>query len=462
MNFAGFLHIAVYRLLGIGLSKPSVKGVAVITNQESLRDVHKIKKLLDDLESFEAFRSAFPLLKPLLARLGVDTSSIERAFEEFEPIAQQAKEMSAIPDRFNDLLANQGWIMFERMNMDVAQKALEEAEAGDYEAADATLVKYFDPDFVERELRTMISLETFQPRMDLVEKALEDYRAGRYHASIPVVLAQIDGLVSELHEKQRGFFAEDADMQAWDSLAAHSKGLNQLSAIFRKGRRKTTSEPIDVPYRHGIMHGRDLGYANQVVAAKSWAALFAVREWAIKVERNESQAPPEAPKKGLRETIASIVEIRRETEQWRSWTPREVDWVDLEENPSPAQFEDSTPEKALAEYLQLWIRKNYGYMSAFTPHVFSKFAEEPLPLQMRNVYGGHRLMEFVFKGIDHSVPAIAEVSVDLALLHSDGSIRTRTSTFRMICEDEAGEMVSPGNPNAKWVVMNWNDLNLDG
>src|SRR3970040_376253 len=129
--------------------------------------------------------------------------------------------------------------------------------------------------------------EAFEPRRELTKLALDDYRVGRYHASIPVLLAQIDGLVSELHERQRGFFAEDADMQAWDSLAAHSKGLNQLSAIFRKGRRKTSTERIDIPYRHGILHGRDLGYANQIVAAKTWAALFAVREWALKVERGE-------------------------------------------------------------------------------------------------------------------------------------------------------------------------------
>ncbi len=51
---------------------------------------------------------------------------------------------------------------------------------------------------------------------------------------------------------QRGFFATDVDLRAWDSISAHDKGLNAIARIFQKTRRKTTTEPISVPYRHGI------------------------------------------------------------------------------------------------------------------------------------------------------------------------------------------------------------------
>ena len=89
-------------------------------------------------------------------------------------------------------------------------------------------------------------------------------------------------MVSELHEKRRGFFAEEVDLQAWDSIAAYSKGLNVLVSIFQKGRKTTRIKPIFLPYRHGIIHGMDLGYDNKVVAAKTWAALFATRDWALR------------------------------------------------------------------------------------------------------------------------------------------------------------------------------------
>lgn len=49
-------------------------------------------------------------------------------------------------------------------------------------------------------------------------------------------------------------------------------------------------QQIDMPYRHGIMHGMDLGYDNKIVAAKTWATLFSLRDWAIKVEKGATEA----------------------------------------------------------------------------------------------------------------------------------------------------------------------------
>lgn len=41
-----------------------------------------------------------------------------------------------------------------------------------------------------------------------------------------------------------------------------------------RSRNKTTTEDLTLPLRHGILHGRDLGYSNQMVAAKCWAVGF--------------------------------------------------------------------------------------------------------------------------------------------------------------------------------------------
>lgn len=412
---------------------------------------------MEDIESFETFKTGFPILKPLLKILGVDTSSIENAFGDIQNLAQEIMEFSEIPDRFNDLLSNRGWIMFERMNMDIAKEAVIEAEQGNFESAEEILVEYFNPDFVERELKTMLPVTAYRPRMELTEKAMEDYRDQRYHACIPVVLAQIDGLVSDLHEKQRGFFAENTNLEAWDSLAAHSKGLNQLSAILRKGRKRTVSESISVPYRHGIVHGRDLGYANQIVAAKSWAALFAVREWALKVERDELEAPPEEPGKSWRETLESIVETNQETERWKNWSPRIVSFENTGDSPLPEQFTKTTPERTLVEYLKWWSVENYGYMSKYIPQIFSKYAEKPLPLQIRNVYDDKKLQGYTFKGIDHSIPSLAIISVNL-IIFTDGKTSNLDVDFRMIYETDDGDFVAYGNPSGRWVIMNWNSI----
>src|SRR5688572_4580756 len=94
--------------------------------------------------------------------------------------------------------------MYERMNFEVAKAAVEKAEAGDREGAEADLVAHYEGDTVRFGLMAMHSVEAFRPRMALARKALEDYEAGRYHASVPVVLALLDGMVNEIHQKVHG------------------------------------------------------------------------------------------------------------------------------------------------------------------------------------------------------------------------------------------------------------------
>ena len=428
-----------------------------MNKSEKLRNVYKIKKILDEIESFDSFRKSFPIIKPFLKAINVDVNSIEKAFQDFQNLEPKIKEFSELPDRFNDLLSTKGWIMYERMSMDIVKEAISYAEHGNFEGAEEILVSYFNPEYVERELRTMATVPGFRPRMPITILALEDYRNERYHACIPVLLAQIDGLVNDLHEKRIGFFAEGANLEAWDSLAAHSKGLNQLTKVFGSSRTKTSSEEISIPYRHGIMHGRDLGYANKTVAAKSWAALFAVREWAIKVERNELDAPPEKPELSFGETINNIVEINNETKRWKNWTPRFVSFENIGVSPSSDKFLDFTPEKAVSEFLVYWKRKNYGFMSRYVPKIFKDYAEKPIPGQIREIFANKNLIEYTFISLDHTIPSSAKLVINI-IMEIDGKLENRDVSFNVMNENSEGVYVAYGNPKGNWVIFNWNSL----
>jgi hypothetical protein len=50
--------------------------------------------------------------------------------------------------------------------------------------------------------------------------------------------------------------------------------------VMSETRNTTTTDPIRIPFRHGILHGTDLGYNNKIVAAKAFAALLAVGDYA--------------------------------------------------------------------------------------------------------------------------------------------------------------------------------------
>ena len=174
-------------------------------------------------------------------------------------------------------------------------------------------------------------------------------------------------MVNEAHGKGRGvklgFFAENADLEAWNSISAHSKGLKALADIFRKGSKKTTIEQIAIPYRNGILHAMDLGYDNKMVAAKTWAALFSLRDWAMKAEKG--LLDPQPPEKPI--TLSQVVEQIRENEveklKLQEWKPR---IIKLGQNiPLTGEleaYENGTPEQKLVGVL-FKLEKNEAKLS---------------------------------------------------------------------------------------------------
>ena len=245
-----------------------------------IEDISSFKKMRENIAGFRAIKTIFPFVRPLLTLFKVDTKSINDALEKFDELEVQIKELISLPDRFNDLFASRGWIIFDTLNTQIIKTALLHGESNNLDDAESTLVNYYTPEIVKVHLQMMQGISAFRDRSRLANLAAIDYAEGRYHACIPVVLALMDGLVNELNEANRGLFAEGTEVKAWDSVSAHDRGWGELIKVLSKGRRKTYNEKITSPYRNGILHGMDLGYDNKVVAAKTWGALFALREWA--------------------------------------------------------------------------------------------------------------------------------------------------------------------------------------
>lgn len=199
------------------------------------------------------------------------------------------RERVWLPDRFNELLGHRAWVVFEDMDARVCEEAILLAERGDIDGAEVVLARHFDADTISRGIERLAkSLDPFRAREKLLMEAVEDHREGRYHASVPVALAQLDGLARDLTGGNFFLDSNRADhLLARDSVVGHPSGLKALSAVMSRRRRRTSGAELNVPYRHGILHGRDLGYANELVSAKCFAALLALGSWADSNSRGE-------------------------------------------------------------------------------------------------------------------------------------------------------------------------------
>ncbi len=266
--------------------------------------------MIRDNPTFQDLRNiseSFPYiwrLRPLLPLFGKPGRELLQALEQFRPeMMRELRDALDVPDQFNAVFGPRGWVAYLGLGADVMRHALRLADAGEIAAAEGFLTGYYSRQVLEGNLDDACeSTEAFRRRERLLRLAIEDHLAGRYHASIHVVLSHIDGIAIDLAGRpfyhRQDFYADYPEhMAAADTVAGHPTGLRVLAAVMGAYRRETTTTPLDIPYRHGVEHGRDLAYDTEIASAKAFGALFALAEWASKAERDQLDklVPPAWP-----------------------------------------------------------------------------------------------------------------------------------------------------------------------
>lgn len=425
---------------------------------DEIKNTPKLHKLQEEAEQFRTLKKAWPLLKPFAKILGADTKAIDESLKKGIELAEQTEEMIAIPDKFNDMFSDRGWILFDSMELDIARQAIEIAVNEGVDVAEIFLVDHFSPEWVETRINWLKYIKGFQERFELAKLALEDYKAGRYYASVLVTLSLIDGWVCELNIidfQRHGFFSEKSQLMAWDSIAAHPKGLVRLKEVFSKTRMMTREEEIQIPFRHGIVHGMDLGYNNKYVAAKCWATLFAVRDWAIKAARDELSPPVLEPEveKTLWESIEEYQKIREQSEQLRNWGPREVIVGDT--IPPIGEINDyppNTPEQKMVEFLSYWVKRNYGYMATcYAPMLKIQ------PVDVRDSFQNRVIKSYELKRVIDFTSAVTDVQVGVTIEKDDCDF-DMIFEFRLVCSKKNGDLAYVESDNTVWGITTWRTI----
>lgn len=278
----------------------------------------------------------------------------------------ELEEMRRLPDQFNTLFLERGWVCYDSMNAELLKRCVALGLNGDIEKAEQELISYYQGDirYLVSPLRNVLG---FKERYELLNKALVDYREGRFHACVPIFLMIIDGAVNQVLKKNQGLFAEGVDLVLYNSMVGHESGLTSLIKIMSATRKKTNVEGITIPYRNGILHGMDISYDNVYVATKALAVLFAVAEWIRHYNDESHRKPIVEDNLSLTEVFQSIVEssnkmkkIEEEKKLLEEWHPRDFTNVDF------ASYipEQGSPEYTLCKFLDLYSKSNYGKMAS--------------------------------------------------------------------------------------------------
>ncbi|MFC8598820.1 hypothetical protein [Isoptericola sp. NPDC057191] len=217
--------------------------------------------------------------------------------KELRRIASESERLQRTFARAHVALVPRGWGVTNLPVPSLAE-ACAFLESGDGDAADQLLAELWDEQRSNRVARRAGAIGSADPelkqigfhRRRLLKKAAAHHAVGAYEASVPIVLAQAEGIVTDVSEGKL-FFSKSpkrADVVDPGRLASIASGLEALRAVFSAN--AGTTETSGRLSRHGILHGRELGYDTEIQSAKCWSLLDVVVEWAQPAGRELAEA----------------------------------------------------------------------------------------------------------------------------------------------------------------------------
>lgn len=419
---------------------------------KSIADNPSTKKLNDEINGMSALLDFANLLG----------FTPQGEIPDIKQMKKDLEKLSKLPDEFNSAFASNGWIAYESFNVNVMGKAIELHKQGKEKAAEDEIIAYYNTDNIRMMIvRRGSAVKAYKPRKQLALYALAEYEAERYYSCVPLLLMIIDGLVNDIN-KHAGFFSDNSDVTSWDSIAGHYTGLTQIKSIFYKTRRKTNTDEITMPYRNGILHGKDLNYNNIYVAAKCWGCLAAVLDWGKDIANGKKEAPPPEPPKSLTQSLDELIDtvstyeenkknhqiVNKKIDKWRA---RDISiHQENTKNISVSSLSEHSPERALVEFIDLWHKTNYGYMADYI-YFDSKFEPKSNIIKtMRRIFENKNLLEYCIVKIEDKAPVISHVTLSV-LIEYNQKHYNKEIEFRMIYE---GDNVIHGDEGGKWKLVN--------
>ena len=386
----------------------------------------------------------------------------QKTSENFEKIHKLKAELGEFEvfDEFNNFYQKNGWIAYESMNLEMMNEAVKIAKEKNVEKGENYLVNYYS-NHLKDNLFMLEYPEEISIRKHLIDLAYKDYSEERYYSCILLLLSIIDGFVADTKiAGNNGFFSDNDDLYSWNSIAAHKSGLNELSKLLYKNRGKTNLEEITIPYRNGIIHGRDLNYNNKTNATKLWATLFALKDGIIKIKNNGQHPPEEEKHSSLIEIVNQHEENIKNFAEIDKWQNRSmVVNEDFPEFGLSSDYKDESPEKELVKFFEYWMDGNFGDIAklSFDYRKESSLNNEAGKLA-REVFNNKKLKSFKILEINDESIIVTNIKTELKITIDSKEIIEKIE-FRLIYKNENNKPLALRTlKNGHWTIATFRDI----
>lgn len=351
-----------------------------------------------------------------------------------------------LPDQFNELFSEDGWICYSGLSQTVLEKSVALGSTNKYDEAKELLIEYVNENMIEFILTKCRSRHEFKTRLDLLNLLKIDYLEKRYHACIPLLLALIDGLVNDV-SKHVGCFAKKSDLELYDSITSHETGLPFLKLIMNTSRTETTEEEILIPYRNGILHGRDLNFSNKEVASKCWWLLDCLIDWSD--EKIMDKKPIESI--SVKESLEKYNKTQELSKRINSWKKRPIKPESYWEKQTLTTLEKGSPEHTLLIFLNAWKNNQWGKMLPILLHNIGKHQGKAMP-EIKSDYQKIKLLNFRLKSSQDKTPSATKILTSIEFVKGDIHQNLDLEIGLNYADSENALPELRGEPNANWYI----------
>ncbi len=267
------------------------------TARRALDDVRRrlLGKDASNVDSLRAFIEEHPFWSAVIGIVGIAAGG-STLVDELEPLFKMERNALTVTEAML-AFTNRGWAISSFVPVDSYRAALAMRSSGATEdEIDVALTTAWNESQLLHSLPARIKMlgagddslgAIAVERSRLVGLAWGHHLNGSYEASIPIVLAQVDGITHDAtttvaNPKGSTIFSSRPDRQADVTDAATLAGIEFglpavrewfSASVARSAAHGTVS-------RHGVMHGRELRYDSRANSTKSFVLLLAIWEWA--------------------------------------------------------------------------------------------------------------------------------------------------------------------------------------
>ncbi len=206
-----------------------------------------------------------------------------------------SRQMQEMPARLRAQLAvlmGRGWCLDPEMPHTWGEDLVEAIEGGEEQEAQQWLMDYFRERLGEIEKALV---ERHPARAAIIADAFAAHREGRYALSIPVLLAQADGVIHDKHRRQLFSKKSSANLQeVLDQLPDDDTRVIFMAAFYVDIPLTQNTNKLPANFdglnRHAVLHGTDPNYGSEVNSLRAISVLNMASFFVMEDEDDASAA----------------------------------------------------------------------------------------------------------------------------------------------------------------------------